>query len=382
MKKYNYTKKILVYAISICIYIITSLLYPFLLEKIEYLVVPKIVCMTNFLFGIILFLYSMINLDSKLVKFFQREIERKTNIEHNNPDSEVVKLMKPLSPLKNKLLEYDKFTLPMWSIWLFFEVFCLVVCASTIISAEISLKSQDTTIFLAEGNRQKSWLCITEDTHLPNGTLTSMIDYQYNDNGILDMKIYYDGEGNIEKYEDYIYNNKRYLVETEVYKPVYGTSEAKQEFYHDASDVDNKLYVYNKDGMCIFERSGANSERKYEYIYDKKGRVSDIACALNNKFEYLHSYKYRFDGNIKEEKIHKSKPILLFNRWGIYIKSIPTRYIYNNLGNLVKTEYNDGTTANYIYDEYNNIIRKDVSVNGIKTYYIEYTYALFECTSY
>ena len=87
-------------------------------------------------------------------------------------------------------------------------------------------------------------------------------------------------------------------------------------------------------------------------------------------------------GTKKEKKADKGKYITLFNKWAILINPIVTHYIYDNRGNLIKIEYGDGTTTDYIYDEYNNVVRKEVLVNGIKTYYIVYTYDLYESTNH
>ena len=258
------------------------------------------------------------------------------------------------------------------------------------------------------------WHCITEDTYDPNGRIYHLINYEYDDTGKIKRKIFYSTDGEIEKYEDYIYNNKGNLIKVEVYKKADNDSDSKHVYVYDTTDLDNIAYEYNDKNQCIYERLLQNSrlgdyiayeydndgnlnkkesisnnqiDLAYEYHYDEKGNIINIISVnmsdgrVYNKAKTTFSYEYDRDGNLKKQTEDNYLIYWYSGDW------------FAGTGQYVERDEPDDTTSHDIwikyYDENGNIEKEErwegiysdeedkEEIKNELSYYTMYSYEYF-----
>lgn len=164
---------------------------------------------------------------------------------------------------------------------------------------------------------------------------------------------------------------------------------------------DREFYKYNDKGDCIeisdtiYENVNKYSYlNRYEYIYDKKGNISEKKRYFNNKSSNDYFYKYDDKGNCIEmlSKVITdssfSKHIYLRDTNGQMIVcqsyNMPDGINYklvfalDNKGNIIKIEsffgdINKGNETLYIYNSERDVI-VEVNYNNLDNYYYASTF--------
>ncbi len=120
-----------------------------------------------------------------------------------------------------------------------------------------------------------------------------------------------------------------------------------------------------------------------KYAYDGEGRVTDITDA--NGITYVHN-EYDKEGRVTRQMLYDGQEyVMLYNdddRANAYLMPKSNRtiqYTYNRNRQLICTRYQDGTTQERGYDEWENIVwQKDRNGNETRRVYDEYSHLLTE----
>ena len=178
-----------------------------------------------------------------------------------------------------------------------------------------------------------TWHCVAEDNYSSTGILTELINYEYDDAGRIKRKIFYNTDGKIEKYEDYIYNKRGNLIKREVYIKNEDATGSKDSYVYAIYDTDNDAYEYDNKNQCIYKRNLSNSSsgNYIAYTYDNDGLLIKKVNYIRGVVDYIAEYHYDDKGNIKD--------IIQTNmsRGRIYTKTKTAYYYeYDNEGILKK----------------------------------------------
>ncbi|MBR3715656.1 MAG: hypothetical protein IKM18_07105 [Clostridia bacterium] len=179
-----------------------------------------------------------------------------------------------------------------------------------------------------------TWVLVKEDYTNHSGEYTSVIKYEYDENGNITKTTESDSR-NIENVTSYTYKN--------------GLLSETSKWTVETNDNLISQYIYTNDGILdtvIVWSSYENAEYQITYEYNEAGQLVKLT---NNNFynEFIEEYSYDDNGRLLQS-VYKGG-----------FSSATTKYEYDENGLLVKqsTNYYDGDGyITYNYDAYGNLI--------------------------
>lgn len=186
------------------------------------------------------------------------------------------------------------------------------------------------------------------------------VDYKnYDENGNIVKSIAYNRDGNVAWNSTFKYNDKRNLVEENVFyygylfiKKTYDYDDKgnmiEENNYNKEGILENKtIYNYDDKGNIIennYYKSDGSLDKRCTYKYDENGNKIEIkAYTSDGSLDSITTYKYDDKGNVIEDKYTGSD--------GGLISKIAYEYSsYDKEGNwLKKTEINDNKPS-FLYE--------------------------------
>jgi len=203
---------------------------------------------------------------------------------------------------------------------------------------DLRLKSNKVTFkYLIEHNEKN--LMTKQTGHKENGEISSILLYEYDDNGnqITYKQVRENGE--ILGHQKRTYNDKNQNIE--LYNLDKKTNEfyLSYKFYYNDIDLYNSTESFNSNGKLISSS---------DYVYED-GNLIKLTSITNGK-KYKTSHKYDSKGRLIEKKYHRKRNVL-FNGKKIILKQWEEKFEYDNEDNLI-SKISSGNRINFKIEKY------------------------------